>query len=124
MKSAFTRSRTARSSRSASSWAPRNPNRISLADVLRGPGEVPQYQAQDKVRFDKLFGIQQILPRWLRKGLRRGKNTQARAVPSENQIRTELWCSPAKMGMAAMVPYRWIARPSGASLCKDKCVRD
>jgi hypothetical protein len=30
---------------------------------------------------------------------------------------------PDRTGVAAMFPYRWTARPSGVSLCSEKCVR-
>ena len=44
-------------------------------------------------------------------------------VLSENHIRTYLWCSPARIGMATMAPDRWTARCKGASFCNAKCVR-
>ena len=46
-----------------------------------------------------------------------------RPVLSENYIRPYWWCSPARTGMARMVPERWTARCKGASFCNAKCVR-
>jgi len=44
---------------------------------------------------------------------------RANLVPSENHIHAYRWCSPDITGVAAMVPYRWTARPSGISLCSE-----
>ena len=45
-------------------------------------------------------------------------------VLSENHIRTYWWCNPARTGIAAILPYRWMGRFSGASFCNARCVRD
>src|SRR5260370_42512392 len=44
-------------------------------------------------------------------------------VPVENQIRTYWWCSPPRIGRQRMCPARSMARETGASFSKDKCVR-
>jgi hypothetical protein len=45
------------------------------------------------------------------------------AVPVANQIRTYWWCSPPRTGRQRMRPARSMARETGASFSKDRCVR-
>jgi hypothetical protein len=45
------------------------------------------------------------------------------ACPSRKSYPRVLMMQPGQMGVTAMVPHRWIARGSGASLSSDKCVR-
>ena len=47
---------------------------------------------------------------WNRFGPMFAAAIRKRRVPSENHIRTYWWCSPARIGVATMVPDRWTAR--------------
>jgi hypothetical protein len=44
-------------------------------------------------------------------------------VLSENHIWTYWWCSPPRIGIAAISPGCWIVRRNGASFCNDRCGR-
>src|SRR5205807_1831061 len=53
-----------------------------------------------------------------------GATHQKSAVLFRNHIGRSDDAVPTERAWRQLYPYRWIARPSGASLCSDKCVRD